>query len=99
MRRINAGKYPGSARASRAGDGALAIADFSEKGYFGEAPKVRAGLALHARRVRSPDYSARSASTGLTKLARRAGNKHASKAASARTDIVAPSRSGLLADT
>jgi hypothetical protein len=29
----------GSARASRAGDGALAIADFSGKNRFGEAPK------------------------------------------------------------
>ena len=54
----------------------------------------------HARRVRYPigDYSVRSASTGLSRLARRAGNKHASNAAIPRTAIVAINRSGLCAD-
>ena len=40
-------------------------------------------------------YSIRNASTGFSRLARRAGNKHASKAAMARTMAVVVSRTGL----
>src|SRR6266404_4050927 len=43
-------------------------------------------------------YSTRNASTGFRWLARRAGSKHASKAASASTAAVAPSNTGLCAD-
>src|SRR5947209_2842317 len=45
------------------------------------------------------NYSARSASTGLTRLARRAGNRHASNAAMANMVIVVPSNNGLCAET
>ena len=56
--------FPGSARVSRAGDGVLAIADFSfelpralrdsptAEVRFGKTPKVRAGLAI-ARETRA----------------------------------------------
>ena len=44
----------GSARVSRVGDRVLAIADFFYKDCFDETPKVRAGLAFHARRARYP---------------------------------------------
>jgi len=48
--------------------------------------------------TQNEDHSTRSASTGLSRLARRAGNKHASNAAIPRTAIVAINRSGLCAD-
>src|SRR5947209_20411647 len=65
---------------------------------------VRAGLAplTDARRVLARlrergkgDHSTRSASTGLRKLARRAGNKHASTAGWRRTAMVELRRRGL----
>src|SRR5439155_26773656 len=66
---IGSGQTLGSARASRAGDGALAIADLRNlsarrRNQHGEA------RAVPRRRLRSATYSVRSASTGLTRVAR-----------------------------
>jgi hypothetical protein len=71
---------------------------FNQKKVVGEAPTTaREGACAPQKKV-ARSHSVRSASTGLSRLARRAGNKHASNAAIPRIAIVAINRSGLCVD-
>src|SRR5205814_7471224 len=54
----------------------------------GQVALISRKTALRPKTTGRENYSARNASTGLTRLARWAGSRHASKAARARTPIV-----------
>ena len=78
-------------------ESAAAGLSFSERSRGNRAAVV--GLTFCGTRVPHFVYSVRNASTGFSRLARRAGKRQANSAASARTAAVVISRTGLCAET
>ena len=93
-----------SIRAKISGEGLSAprrnnLSKFAMAGAPSAAREAPIRLSLRAG-VRSPDaYSARSAITGLSRLARRAGSRHANNATAPRIVTVQISKTGLCAET